>query len=60
DPRHHPRPAELLDRHLHHLPPPPAQNIPHHPKPKSQNNLTESYYRLATTRARAEESAKTS
>jgi hypothetical protein len=26
DPRHPPGPAELLDRHLHHLPPPPAHN----------------------------------
>ena len=43
DPRHHPRPAELLDRHLHHLPPPPAQNIHHQPELKSQSNLTESY-----------------
>lgn len=43
DPRHHPGPAELLDRHLHHLPPPPAQNIHHQPKPKSRSNLTESY-----------------
>jgi hypothetical protein len=32
DPRHHPRPAELLDRHLHHLPPPPAKNIHHQPR----------------------------
>ncbi|WP_208921684.1 NlpC/P60 family protein [Streptomyces capitiformicae] len=40
---HHPGPAELLDRHLHHLPPPPAQNIHHQPKPKSQSNLTEPY-----------------
>src|SRR3954453_22899238 len=43
DPRQHPGPAELLDRHLHHLPPPPAKNIHHQPEPKSQSNLTESY-----------------
>ncbi|WP_328981501.1 IS110 family transposase [Streptomyces mirabilis] len=43
DPRRHPRPAELLDRHLPHLPPPPAQNSHHQPKPKNQSNLTESY-----------------
>ncbi|GAA3909977.1 hypothetical protein GCM10023084_72610 [Streptomyces lacrimifluminis] len=36
-------PAELLDRHLHHLPPPSAQNSPHQLKPKNQNILTGSY-----------------
>ncbi|MDH6630617.1 hypothetical protein M2271_008478, partial [Streptomyces sp. LBL] len=30
-------------RHLHHLPPPTAQNVHHQPKPKTQSNLTESY-----------------
>lgn len=43
DPPDHPGPAELLDRHLHHLPSPPAQNNHHQPEPKNQNNLTESY-----------------
>jgi hypothetical protein len=43
DPRRHPGPAELLVRYLHHLPSPPAKNVHHQPKPKSQSNLTESY-----------------
>ena len=33
-----------MDRHLHHLPPPPAQDSHHQPNPKSQNNLTEPYW----------------
>ncbi|WP_282082563.1 hypothetical protein [Streptomyces tendae] len=36
-------PTELLDRHLHHLPAPTAQNIRHQPEHRSQNNVTKSY-----------------
>jgi SRSO17 transposase len=42
-PGHPPAAAELLDRHLHHLPPPPAPAPGQRPCSKIHTNLTESY-----------------